>query len=97
MRRLIIWPDISRRLGATGLTHEALLRLLNGMRSDLETHYAIYSVLRDEDEPRYFRYLVSVVDGPTLHEFDFVVDDSTSPDHVFIDDFSHTAEQPRMS
>jgi hypothetical protein len=24
-----------------------------------------------------------------MHEFDFVIDDSTSPDHLFIEDFEH--------
>ena len=24
-----------------------------------------------------------------MHEFDFVIDDSTSPDHLFIEDFRH--------
>ena len=24
-----------------------------------------------------------------MHEFDFVIDDSTSPDHLFIEDFDH--------
>ncbi len=89
MRKLIIWPTVSRRIGACGLTHDGLLRFLNGLRHDLENNYQIYSVLRDEEEPRYFRYLVAFADGDLMHEFDFVVDDSTSPDHVFIEDFEH--------
>jgi hypothetical protein len=68
-----------------------LLRFLNGLRSDLENHYRIYSVLRDEEEPRFFRYLVTVADGGLMHDFDFVIDDSTSPDHLFIEDFEHDA------
>ena len=24
-----------------------------------------------------------------MHEFEFVIDDSTSPDHLFIEDFEH--------
>lgn len=89
MRKLIIWPAISRRIGACGLTHQGLTAFLNGLRSDLETHYAIYRVLRDEEEPRFFRYLVAFADGGLMHEFDFVIDDSTSPDHLFIEDFVH--------
>jgi hypothetical protein len=45
---------------------------LNGLRSDLENHYPIYCVLRDEEEPRFFRYLVTFADGGLMHEFDFV-------------------------
>jgi len=89
MRKLVIWPGISQRIGACGLTHEGLLRFLNGLRSDLENHYPIYSVLRDEEDPRFFRYLVTLADGNLIHEFDFVIDDSTSPDHLFIEDFAH--------
>ena len=89
MRKLIIWQGISRRIGACGLTHVGLPGFLNGLRSDLENHYQIYSVLRDEEEPRFFRYLVAFADGGLMHEFDFVIDDSTSPDHLFIEDFGH--------
>jgi hypothetical protein len=92
MRKLIIWAAISRRIGASGLTREGLSNFLNGMRSDLEDHYRIYSVLRDEEEPRFFRYLVAFADGGLMHEFDFVIDDSTSPDHLFIEDFEHVAK-----
>jgi hypothetical protein len=70
MRKLIIWPGISRRIGACGLTHEGLSVFLNGLRSDLEDHYRIYSVLRDEEEPRFFHYLVAFADGGLMHEFD---------------------------
>jgi hypothetical protein len=91
MRKLILWPGISRRIGAYGLTHEGLPVFLNGLRSDLEDLYKIYCVLRDVEEPRFFRYLVAFADGGLMHEFDFVIDDSTSPDHLFIEDFEHTS------
>jgi hypothetical protein len=91
MRKLILWPGISRRIGACGLTHEKLLAFLNGLRSDLENHHRVYRVLRDEEEPRYFHYLATIADGGLMHEFDFVIDDSTSPDHLFIEDFEHGA------
>ena len=68
MRRLIIWPGISRRIGACRLTHEDLPVFLNGLRSDLENHYSIYCVLRDEEKPRYFRYLVAFADGGVTHD-----------------------------
>ena len=91
MRKLIIWPGISRRIGGCGLTHEGLPLFLNGLRSDLENHYRIYCVLRDEEDPRFFRYLVAFSDGGLMHEFNFVIDDSTSPNHLFIEDFEHAS------
>jgi len=89
MRKLIIWPGISQRIGGCGLTHEGLTRFLNGLRSDLENYYRIYCVFRDPEEPRFFRYLVAFADGGLMHEFNFIIDDSTSPDHLFIEDFEH--------
>ncbi len=91
MRRLIIWPGISRRIGACGLTHEGLPRFLNRVRYDLENEYQLYYVHRDAEDPRYFRYPVTFADDGLMHEFDFVIDDSTSPDHLFIEDFEHEA------
>jgi hypothetical protein len=89
LRKLIIWPGISRRIGAYGLTHDGLPVFLNGLRSDLENHYSTFRVLRDAEDPRFFRYVVAFSDGGLMHEFDFVIDDSTSPDHLFIEDFEH--------
>ncbi len=93
MRKLVLWPGISRRIGACGLTHEGLRAFLNGLRSDLEDHYRIYSVLRDEEDPRFFHYLVAFADAGMMHEFDFVIDDSTSPDHLFVEDFTHASSR----
>ena len=73
-------PDASRLAGIS-----------ERFASDLENHYRIYCVLRDEEEPRFFRYLVAFADGGLMHEFDFVIDDSTSPDHLFIEDFEHAS------
>jgi hypothetical protein len=42
-----------------------------------------------EEDPRFFRYLVAFADGGLMHEFSFVIDDYTSPDHLFIEDFEH--------
>jgi len=89
MRKLIIWSEISRRIGQCGLTHEGLSLFLNELRSDLEDHYRLYCGLRDEQEPRFFRYLMTFADGDVMHKFEFIIDDSTSPDHLFIEDFEH--------
>ena len=89
MRKLILWPAISRRIGQCGLTHEGLPVFLNRLRHDLEDRYATHCGLRDEEEPRFFRFLLAFADGGLMHEFEFVIDDSTSPDHLFIEDFEH--------
>ena len=89
MRKLIVWREISQRIGQCGLTHEGLPVFLNGLRSDLEDRYQVNCGLRDEEEPRFFRFLTTFADGGLMHEFEFVIDDSTSPDHLFIEDFEH--------
>ncbi len=89
MRKLIIWPGISRRIGQCGLSHEGLPLFLNGLRNDLENRYPITCGLRDEEDPRFFRFLTTFADGGVMHEFEFIIDDSTSSDHLFIEDFEH--------
>jgi hypothetical protein len=89
MRKLIVWPEISRRIGECRLTHEGLPVFLNRLRQDLEEHYRVHCGLRDTEDPRFFRYLMTFADGGSLHEFEFVIDDSTSPEHLFIEDFEH--------
>ncbi len=44
---------------------------------------------RHPDDPRFFRYSLAVADGALTHRFFFVIDDSTSPDDLFIIDFRH--------
>jgi hypothetical protein len=89
MRKLIIWSGISQRIGQCGLTHDGLPVFLNRLRYDLEDRYSIHCSLRDEEEPRFFRFLTTFADGGLMHEFEFVIDDSTSPDHLFVEDFEH--------
>jgi hypothetical protein len=89
MRKLIIWSEISRRIGQCGLSHNGLPVFLNNLRSDLEDRYSLYHGLRDDEEPRFFRFLATFADGDLMHEFEFIIDDSTSPDHLFIEDFEH--------
>ena len=56
MRRLIIWPGISRRIGACGLTHQGLLRFLKGLRSDqLDGKEDSQVTLTVGGQPRTFR------------------------------------------
>jgi hypothetical protein len=73
MRKLILWAEISRRIGACGLTREGLAVFLNRLRFDLEGQYQIHRVLRDEEEPRFFRYQLTSADGGLMHELPFII------------------------
>jgi hypothetical protein len=93
MRRLRIDSEMSRRLGACGLSRKGALRLLVGLRDDLENRYQHYRASRHPEDQRFFRYFLAVADGALTHRFDFVIDDSASPDDLFIVDFRHDSEQ----
>jgi hypothetical protein len=80
---------MSRRFGECGLSRNALVRLLAGLRDDLETLYDLYRSRRHPEEPRYFVCNLAVANGAVTHRFAFVIDDSTSPDDLFIIDFRH--------
>jgi hypothetical protein len=80
---------MSRKLGGCGLSRNAAIRLLVGLRDDLERRYALYRSARHPEDEQFFRYLLSIADEAVTHRFFFVVDDSTSPDDLFIIDFRH--------
>ena len=85
MRRTIVSPKISHMIGECHLTRNVAVRVLAGLYGELPQQYARYKVLRTpEDSTRFFdrrwRYDAHV----TFH-----VDDSTSPDHLFVVDFEH--------
>ena len=89
MRRLKIDPEMSRRLGECGLSRDAVPRFRTEMREDLEGRYEIYRSSRHPEDERFFIYLLAVPDGVITHRFYFVIDDTTSPDHLFIQVFRH--------
>jgi hypothetical protein len=80
---------MSRRLGDCGLSRTATVRFLLRLRDDLENHYQHFRSMRHPRNPEFFGYLLAVADGAVMHRFSFIIDDSTSPDHLFIIDFWH--------
>src|SRR5881227_652030 len=88
-RKVIVEPRVSRALRACGLSREGLLRALNMVHYDLADDYPRHLGRRDPQQPDHFRYRRQMLDGNTLHEFDFGVDDSTSPDHLFVNGLDH--------
>jgi hypothetical protein len=89
MRRLRIDREMSRRLGDCRLSRNAAIRFRVGLRDDLENRYHLYRSSRHPKDERFFSYFLAVADGPLMHRFTFVIDDSTSPDDLFIIDFWH--------
>lgn len=91
MRRTMIPPEISRMLGGF-LSRTGIVRVLAALHEELPRLYPLLQDIRHPDDERYFSYPLSVADGETVHGIYFVVDDSTSPDHLIIADFVHEVE-----
>jgi len=89
MRHLRIDSEMSRRLGECGLSRNAAVRFLLQLRDELENRYHLYRSARHPTDPTYFRYVLAIADGALTHRFFFVIDDSTSPDDLFIIAFQH--------
>jgi hypothetical protein len=91
VRRLRIDKEMSRRLGECRpqLSRDAMVRFRVGLRDDLENRYHLYRSRRHPADQRFFPYSLPVADGALLHRFAFVIDDSTSPDDLFLIDFKH--------
>jgi len=89
MRRLRIDSEMSRRLGECGLSRNAVVRFRVALRDDLENRYPLFRTSRHPQDQRFFRYDLAVADGSLTHRFFFVIDDSTSPDDLFVIDFRH--------
>jgi hypothetical protein len=92
VRRLRIDPEMSRRLGKCGLSRNAVVRFRTALRDDLENCYQLYRSSRHPEDQRFFHYFLPVADGTSMHRFFFVIDDSTSPDDLFIIDFRHECD-----
>jgi hypothetical protein len=95
VRRLRIDREMSRRLGNCGLSRNAAIRFRVRLRDDLENGYHLYRSSRHPEDERFFSYVLAVADGPLTHRFTFVIDDSTSPDDLFIFDLWHERDPER--
>jgi hypothetical protein len=94
VRRLRIDQEMSRRLGECQpqLSRNAVVRFHVQLRDDLENRYHLYRFWRHPADQRFFIYSLPVADGALLHRFSFVIDDSLSPDDLFIINFKHECD-----
>jgi hypothetical protein len=88
-RHVILDRPVSAALGACGLSREGLIRVLLLLHQDLPADHARHRSNRDATRSDCFRYRRQLLDGATWHLFDFLVEDSTSPDHLFVNSFGH--------
>jgi hypothetical protein len=92
VRRLRIDKEMSRRLGECGMSRNAVIRFRVALRDDLENRYQTFRQFRHPEDDRFFSYFLAVADEEATHRFWFVIDDSTSPDDLFIIDFRYERE-----
>ncbi len=90
MRRLILLPVISQRIGEL-LSRNGIVRLLTALHDELPGLYSRYRNLRHPDDDRLCLFFSTLGDGSQMHRFTFFVDDTTSPDHLIIEQFEHDA------
>lgn len=89
MRRTVVAPEISRRIGECRLTRNGVVRLIAGLHVELPQRYVHYSRLRHPDDDRLFFFFDAFADGDRMHTFTFHVDDATSGEHLIVADFEH--------
>ena len=76
-------------IGACRLSRTVLVRVLAGLHIDLPQQYGRFRAFRNPEDPRRFFYFVAIADGDAMHTFTFHVDDTTSPDHLFVVNLEH--------
>lgn len=85
-RVVLFEPDITRLLGSLLADKEAVLDVLGRLRRCLTEQPAGYRVNRDEDEPDFlFTVPVRLFLRGRWRVVRFSVNDTTSPDHFFVE------------
>lgn len=91
-RSLIVYPEVSRRLGELIADKEALIRVMDGLRAAHREQFAGYRANRDDEDPdTLFNVSVPLLLRGRMRLIRFSVNDTTSPDHFFVKAVSMSA------
>lgn len=94
LRKMVVSPQVSRRIGTFGLPRVVLLGLLAHIHGDLAREYESTEMPRTDD-PRFISHRLIFADSDGVkHRFSLVADDSTSPDHLIVVQISHVLLEP---
>ena len=86
VRSVTIDPAVSQRLGELLADKEAVIRVLDGLRWNLREQPAGYRANRDDEEPDFlFNVPVRLLLRGRWRFLRFSVNDTTSPDHFFVE------------
>jgi hypothetical protein len=85
-------PEISKRIGECRLTRSGLVRILVDLHVEVPQRYGLYKGRRHPEDDRLFLFPEAFADGGLMHTFTFLVDDTTSGEHLIITDFKHETQ-----
>lgn len=93
-RKVIVPPEISRVIGGMGLPRGILIDLLIFVHSAMATAYEFFREKRDAKAARFCQYRKILLDeNGVKHRFTFIIDDTTSPDHLLVVELQHALNQ----
>lgn len=85
-RSLTVFPEVSRRLGELLADKEVVIRVLDGLRAAHRGEFAGYRANRDEVDPDFlFTVPIRLFLRGRWRFIHFSVNDTTSPDHFFVE------------
>jgi hypothetical protein len=86
---VIVEREVGFAIGAIGLRRRALLSLLNGLYHNLEGRADEFRSERHPEDDALFLYRDFIIEAGVLHEFVFVIDDTTANDTLFVRALAH--------
>lgn len=88
-RTTVVPKPISETIRQFVLSREMVIRLLTRMHSDVPNDYLRFRHFRVKE--RYYRYrmVIGEANGLKRHLFTFVIDDTSSPDHLIVSEIGH--------
>lgn len=89
MRRTLLPPEITRIIGACQLSRAGIVRVLTGLHVELPKRYDQLRHQRHPENDGIFVVVDAIADGGRMHEFTFLIDDSSSPEHLIVADLEH--------
>ena len=89
-RKVVLVRVVSSGIRKMGLPRETLIDLLTQVHGVVATAYEFFRDKRDAKDARFCQYRKIFLDEYGVqHRFTFIIDDTTSPDHLLIVDLIH--------
>lgn len=80
--KVTVHPTVRRQIGETGMSRNAVVRLLANLYAELRTGAIRFRHNRMRGQPSFFRFHHAAIDGGSWHECVFVVKDD--PEEMFV-------------